>query len=401
MKPDAPAEIRGVFRPIATSVPGTRICEHMPKLAQLAHRYTIVRTLSHDDVDHGSACYLALTGQVHPQKSSNPLPRPSDAPTIGAIVRRLRPESRLPYSAMHLNGPLLVPDVVGPGQNGGTLGNAFEPLQLGDLRDGASELHGLQPRDDLPPVRLDRRRSLLRNMEAYRQQLEDSGTLDMNIRRRQAYELLSRPESRAAFDLAREPAAVRDRYGRYRAGQACLLARRLVEAGVPYINVFFNASIRGQDFTPEDTEAYGWDTHNDIFDALELHLLPRFDHTFSVLLEDLRERGLLDSTLVVCMGEFGRAPRIALEKNFIGSTPGRKHWGACYSIVMAGAGVAQGKVLGASDRIAAYPVTVAYSPGDVTATMFHALGIDPREHYRDALDRPIQIATGKPIQGVY
>ncbi|MFO0842941.1 MAG: DUF1501 domain-containing protein [Gemmataceae bacterium] len=289
-----------------------------------------------------------------------------------------------------------------PGQFGGILGRAFEPLLLGDVREGVAEHARPGPALDLPPVRIDRRRSLLKGLEDYRNQLTaDPVAMDLSVRRQQAYDLLASPQSRAAFDLSREPSRVRERYGQHRAGQACLLARRLVEAGVPYITVFFNTSVRGQDRAPDDTDAYGWDTHNDIFEALEDHLLPRFDQTFSVLLEDLRERGLLDSTLVVCMGEFGRAPRVALEKTFAGSTPGRKHWAACYSIVAAGAGVTPGKVVGASDRSAAYPVTPAYSPGDVAATLFHALGLDPAGHYRDALDRPIRLAEGKPMRALY
>jgi hypothetical protein len=401
-KPDAPAEIRGLFRPIATTVPGTRLCEHMPQLARRAHRFALIRSMSHDDLDHGSACYLALTGHFHPRKSSNPPIRPDDFPTLGSIVQRLRPPSGLPYRAVHLNGPLLVPELVGPGQFGGFLGRAYDPLALGDVRDGPTELHGLQPRDDLPVVRLDRRRTLLDNLERHCRTLEaDPAALDASIRRRQAYDLLSSPRSRAAFDLSREPQAVRERYGLHRAGQACLLARRLVEAGVPFITVFFNTSIRGQDKDLDDTEVYGWDTHNDIFMALRDHLLPRFDHTFSVLLDDLAQRGLLDSTLVVCMGEFGRAPLVALEKNFIGSSPGRKHWADCYSIAVAGAGTIPGKVLGASDRLGAYPSSQSYSPADVAATLFSALGIDPGGHYRDALDRPIRISEGKPIHALY
>src|SRR5208283_5264439 len=188
---------------------------------------------------------------------------------------------------------------------------------------------------------------------------------------------LDAPRCRQAFDLSQEPEAVRDRYGRHRSGQACLLGRRLVEAGLPWVTVLWNHNIRGQDKEPHETDLYGWDTHNDIFDALKDHLLPRFDLSFSTLLEDMEERGLLDQTLVVCMGEFGRAPRVALERGFAGSTPGRKHWAAVYSIVMAGAGVAPGGVVGASDRQAAYPQSSPFGPWDVAATMFHALGIDP------------------------
>jgi hypothetical protein len=401
-KPDAPEEVRGIFRPIATRVTGVRICEHLPKVARIADRYCILRTLSHDDLDHGSACYAALTGRFHARKSSNPPPRPDDQPTMGAIVRRLRPHARLPYSAVHLNGPLLIPEVVGPGQFGGLLGRVHEPLTLGDVRDSAAELRGLAPRDELPAVRLSRRRSLLADLEGYRRKLEaDVLSSDVSVRRKQAHDLLSAPGTRAAFDLSHEPLALRERYGLHRAGQACLLGRRLIEAGVPYVLVFFNPSVRGQDKAPDDTDVYGWDTHNDVFDALKDHLLPRFDATFSTLLLDLEQRGLLETTLVVCMGEFGRAPLVALEKTFAGSSPGRKHWAATYSIVMAGARVRGGKVLGASDRRGAYPATVAYGPGDVAATIFSALGVDPHGHYRDALDRPFQVAEGRLIRGVY
>jgi hypothetical protein len=194
---------------------------------------------------------------------------------------------------------------------------------------------------------------------------------------------------------------VRDRYGRHRSGQGLLLARRLVEAGVPYINVIWNHTNRGQDKDPDDTNVYGWDTHNDIFDALQNRLLPRFDESFSALIEDLDQRGLLSETLVVCMGEFGRAPRVALEPKFAGATPGRKHWASVYSIVMAGAGVQRGAVVGASDRMGAEPITERYGPWDAAATMFHALGIDPRGHYTDTLGRPWAITGGKPIEAVY
>ena len=240
------------------------------------------------------------------------------------------------------------------------------------------------------------------SLDSYRHGLErDRALLDTDANYRHAYELLSAPQTRLAFDLDREPAVVRDRYGRHRAGQACLLGRRLVEAGVPLVTVIWNHNNRGQDVTPEDPDSYGWDTHNDIFEVLKGSLLPRFDESFSALLLDLEQRGLLETTLVVCMGEFGRAPHVALERNFAGSTPGRKHWAAVYSLVLAGAGVARGAVYGASDKFGAYPKSNACSPGDIAATMFAALGIDPEGHYTDSLDRPYPIATGKPLAGVY
>jgi hypothetical protein len=401
-KPDAPAEIRGQFQAIATSVPGTFVCEHMPRLARLAERYTIVRSMTHDDLDHGSASYLALTGQFHPRKSSNPPPQPTDYPTYGAILKRVRPSQRFPYTAIHVNGPALIPTNEAPGQFGGFLGREFEPLVLGDVTQHRDPLPGLDPAPELPPVRIDSRRSLLESLDRACRQLESARPmLEMNTLYRQAFEVLAAPQCRAAFDLAAEPQQVRDRYGRFRAGQACLLARRLVEAGVPLITVIWSHSNRGQDKTPDDTESYGWDTHNDIFDALQHRLLPRFDVSVSALLEDLDQRGLLDQTLVVIMGEFGRAPLVALEPKFAGSSPGRKHWASAYSIVLAGAGVARGQVFGASDEIGARVYSDPVTPGDLAATMFSALGVDPAAHYRDATGRPFQVATGKSIAGLY
>ena len=401
-KPLAPAEIRGEFAAIETAVPGTLVCEHLPRLAQLADRYTIVRSVSHDDLDHGSATYLALTGQFHPRKSSNPPPQPTDYPTYGAILKRLRPSRRFPYTAIHVNGPALVPTEPAPGQFGGFLGREFEPLVLGDVTEEQIALPGLTPEPEVPPVRISSRRSLLESLDQCRQELAaNREMLEMSSLYRQAFELLSAPKSRAAFDLSKETDQTRDRYGRYRAGQACLLARRLVEAGVPLITVIWSHSNRGQDKLPLDTDAYGWDTHNDIFEALKNRLLPRFDYSFSALLEDLDQRGLLDDTLVICMGEFGRAPQVAFEAKFAGKSPGRKHWAGAYSIVLAGAGVGRGRVYGASDDIAARPYSDPVSPGDISATLFAALGIDPASHYLDAGGRPFAVATGKPISGLY
>jgi hypothetical protein len=406
-KPEAPAEIRGEFHAIATSVPGTCIGEHLPRLAQLAHQYAIVRSVSHDDIDHGSAGYLALTGQFHPNKSSNPAARATDYPTYGAVLSRVKPSERFPYTAIHVNGPALVPETIGPGQDGGFLGRDFDPLLLGDVSAGQIAVPCLDMQPELPALRLSARQNLKSALDEACHELERDRTFaDRRLRGmenayQQAFDLLSSPTCRQAFDLAAEPPAVRNRYGRHRSGQACLLARRLVEAGVPLVTVIWNHSNRGQDKSPQAPESYGWDTHNDIFESLKLHLLPRFDESFSALLEDLAERGLLDQTLLVCMGEFGRAPLVALEKKFAGSSPGRKHWASVYSIVMAGAGITPGTVYGASDRIAAQPVSSRVEPGDIAATMFSALGVDPTGHFQDAFGRPYTIASGRPMEGLY
>lgn len=399
-KPDAPAEVRGEFRAIPTAIPGVHFGEHLPRLAALADRYTIVRSVSHDDLDHGSATYLALTGRFHPQKSANPPPSLNDFPTYGSLLKRVRPSTAAFETAIHVNAPALAPIEPAPGQNGGFLGRALEPMLVGDVT--STERPTLDLPHDLPLIRVAARQSLLSAIDQAR-----AATLDqppqsaMDIQRRRALELIGSPACRRAFDLEAEPPKLRDRYGRNRSGQACLLARRLVEAGVPWITVMWNHSGRGQDQFPGQIDQCGWDTHNDIFETLRTQLLPRFDLSLSALLEDLEARGLLDQTLVICMGEFGRAPRVALEAKFTGSSPGRKHWANVYSILMAGAGVRPGAVFGRSDRNAAYPEADRVGPWDIAATAFAALGVDPATEYRDQLDRPFTLVTGRPITGLY
>jgi hypothetical protein len=391
-KPNAPAEIRGEFHSIATTLPGLRVCEHLPKLAKLAHRYTVLRTMTHDDLDHGTACYLSLTGQRHPLKSANPPPSPRDFPALGAVFKRLRPAKDFPHTAVNVNGPLLAPREVSPGQYGGFLGHQFDPSELGNVLQSDRLLGTLDLPADVSQERLGNRRGLL-------EQLDHSGERDALTRL--AFELIDTPHVRSALDLERESLRTREQYGLDRSGQACLMARRLVEAGVPWIPVFFNHGIRGQDDHPDDTDEYGWDTHNDIFDALKNRLLPRFDYSVSELLEDLAQRGLLETTLVVIMGEFGRAPLVAVEKSFAGSSPGRKHWGNCYSVVLAGAGVTPGAIYGSSDRHGAYPQADPVTPGDLAATMFHSLGLAPDDHYTDLNNRPYRATTGNPVTRLF
>lgn len=401
-KPTAPEEIRGVFRSIPTSIPGLRVCEHLPELAKLASHYAVIRSMTHDDLDHGSACYLALTGQFHPRKSSNPPPRPTDFPSLGAVLKRVRPARRFPHTAVHVNGPLLAPIEIAPGQFGGFLGRSYEPFEVGNVTHRDHLLEGLQRPADVSADRLLSRRGLVDALElASRIDHRLPAAADKVTLAREAYDLINDPHVRAAFDLEREPPKLRQRYGLDRSGQACLTARRLVEAGVPWVTVFFNHGIRGQDDHPDDTDEYGWDTHNDIFVSLKDHLLPRFDHSVSALIEDLSAKGLLAETLVCVMGEFGRAPLVAIEKNFAGSSPGRKHWARCYSVVLAGAGVTGGAVYGCSDRIAAYPQADPVTPGDLAATLFHALGIPAETHYEDLTARPQRIVTGSPVTKLF
>jgi hypothetical protein len=401
-KPHAPVEIRGEFQSIPTAVPGTLVCEHLPRIASLADRFALVRTMSHEDLDHGSALYLTLTGQYHPRRSSNPPAAETDWPTHAAVIKRLFPGRQFIDSAAHINGPALIPILQGPGQNGGFLGPDFSPLLLGDVTEQPMVLPGLAALPEVPIDRRDLRRQLLQRLEdQLRPGPAGRSTYEYRVLAERSYEMLSQPDVQHAFELNQESPATRQRYGLDRSGQACLLARRLVEAGVTWITVFWNHSGRGQDLAPQDTLQYGWDTHNDVFYALRQHLLPRFDQSFSALLEDLSQRGLLDQTLVVCAGEFGRAPLVALERRFAGESPGRKHWGACYSIVCAGAGVRPGLVLGESDSRGAYPATEKFGPWDLTATMFSALGVDPEGHFTDRAGRQSAMTSGRVIEGLY
>lgn len=402
-KPEAPLEVRGEFRPIATAVPGTIICEHLPRLARLADKYTIIRTMSHADLDHGSAVYLSLTGRYHPRITSNPPPRPTDFPSLMSVYKRLRPEAGTIDPAIQINGPAIVaPQDIAPGQFGGLLGRDYDPLFIGDVNTDEEVMPGLAPLPDLSSVRIRQRESLLAAINRTYESLDAvSRVTDLQGQYRKAFELLQNPQTRRAFDVSSEPLPIRRRYGRNRAGQACLVARRLAEAGVPLITVVWNHHSRGQDREPGNGDAYGWDTHNDIFDALRNRLLPRFDQSFSALLEDLETREMLDETLVVCMGEFGRAPVVALEPNFAGASPGRKHWSAAYSVLLAGAGIARGKIVGKTDRHGAYPVSDRFGPWDLAATIFSALGIDPAGHFFDRLERPFPISVGSPIHAAY
>ncbi len=401
-KPSAPREIRGEFAAIRTSVPGTFLGEHLPKLAALAHKYTLVRSMSHRDLDHGSAVYLTLTGQYHQRISSNPPVRPTDLPSLQAVYKRVRPQARCVDPSVQINGPAIVaPADIAPGQFGGLLGREYDPLFVSDVRRDDGLVQGLDTPVGSTPARLADRERLLSAISPRSAVSINTRWSDFEHLQRRAFDLAADPRTRAAFDLTEEPDAVRERYGQSRGGRSCLLARRLVEAGVPFVTVVWNHHNRGQDDAPDDDEAYGWDTHNDIFESLRNRLLPRFDRSLSALIEDLDQRGLLDETLVVCLGEFGRAPLVALEPNFKGATPGRKHWAMAYSILLAGGGTSAGKVVGRTDRHGGWPATEAYGPWDVAATLYAALGVDPAGHYLDPQQRPYPLCSGRPIRAAY
>ena len=401
-KPLAPAEIRGDFASIETAVPGVRFCEHVPRIAAAADRFTVLRSMSHEDLDHGSAVHLALTGRYHRRRTSNPPPSAEDPPCYSSVLKRVRPSREFLHTAVHINGPNIVPRTPAPGQFGGLLGKNYDAFTLGDVNAGEVVIPELDPLPDLPAVRLRSRESLLDALDRSKRDVERSGILrDSSGLYDQAFRMLAEPRMRDAFQLSAEPEALRERYGRNRSGQACLLARRLVEAGAPLVTVFWNHNNRGQDTAFGEIDEWGWDTHNDIFYGLRQQLLPRFDQGFSALVEDLDDRGLLDDTLLLCMGEFGRAPRVALEPRFAGASPGRKHWSSVYSIVAAGAGVTRGGIVGASDEQGAYPDGERYAPWDVIATIFSALGIDPHSRYFTPQGQQQHICDGRPIEALY
>ena len=381
-KPNAPAEVRGPFRSVPTSVPGVHVSEHFPRLAARAHRYAIVRSMSHTDPAHLSPVHHLLTGRVarKPNSDADGASR-LDWPCLGAVVKKLSPGPEavppavtLPWAVSHPAAP----GGVAPGQNGGWLGPAFDPfLVTGDPNAPGFRVAGLGGPADVPPARLTGRAALLDRLDRAPAPAGPHAQL-----RHKALDLLASPAVSAAFDLSREPAATRDRYGRHAHGQSCLLARRLVEAGTRLVTVNF----------PDDGHAF-WDTHGNNFPSLRTRLMPPADAGFGALLDDLDARGLLDETLVVWVGEFGRTPRI--------ENGGRQHWPRCYSAVLAGGGVRGGMVYGASDKIGAYPTESPVSPADLTATMYRALGIDPEAPILDRLRRPQVLTDGRAVRAIF
>ncbi len=380
LKPEAPAEVRGEFKPIKTNVPGIEIVEHLPKLARMADRYALVRSVTHKDNGHGSAMYANFTGWPHPFPNTNPIPDSSDYPAYGAVAGAVRPPSGSIPPFICVGGAQIVCGNQIPGQRAGFLGPSYEPFVIDkdpNRKDfGVPELS--LPRD-VSTLRLGRRRSLLQEVERGARVAErGEAAAGMGTIQRQAVDLLSNRTIREALDLTHEKAELRDRYGRTTFGQSLILGRRLVEAGVPCVTV--NWSRGGP-----------WDTHAGNFPAMKNSLLPPFDQSFSAFLQDLTDRGLLENTLVVCTGEFGRTPQINKDG-------GRDHWAGVYTVVLAGGGVHGGRVHGTSDPHAGYPASEAVGPWDIAATAYHCLGIPPATEIRDRTNRPLRISRGEPIR---
>jgi hypothetical protein len=385
LKPGARAEYRGEFKPIASSVPGTVLGEHIPRTARLAHRFALIRSVSHPDNTHTVAMHYMLTGVRHLQPQSNPQNQPTDFPGFGAVMQHLRRGASGLPAGISLNSPanqVSANNHIFPGFFAGFLGHANDPLFVSD--DPSDPKFAPFPAaEGEQAVRMRQRRSLLETVDDRRRILQRSAaTANYDLYHQKAFDLVTSPEARRAFDLARETDRTRDRYGRNHFGQALLLARRLVEASVSLVTVNWARN-----------DAY-WDTHANNFNLLKKSLLPPFDLGFSALLEDLQQRGLLDETLVYCLGEFGRTPAI-------NGAAGRDHWAACNSVVLAGGGVRGGLVLGSSDKNAAFPATAPVSPSDLSATVYETLSVDPQTEVRDALGRPLPLSTGRPLQELF
>jgi hypothetical protein len=378
-KPSAPLEIRGTLSTIPTSVPGLHFSETLPHTAKVAHRMAVIRSMTTEINSHSTSGYYMLTGFPHTSKAESMPPDHSDWPSIAAVVGAVKPSAGSPLSAVVLPEPIANnPNILWPGQNGGFMGPTWHPHVLKcDPREDRVQIEGMTPPPGVTELRLNERTALLGQLDHhFRNQITAPGFVDFGRMQQKAFEVLHAPSSRAAFELDRESERTRDAYGRHKFGQSVLLARRLVESGVRLVQV---------NWPREDGDTMVgnplWDTHSKNTERVRDVLCPQFDKTYATLLGDLHQRGLLDGTLVVVMGEFGRSPKI-------NAAGGRDHWGQVFSVALAGAGIVGGQVIGSSDKIGGVPESRPVRPPDLAATMFHFLGINPHGDFIDPVGRP-------------
>jgi hypothetical protein len=391
MKPEAPAEIRGEFKPIDTAVPGISIVEHLPKMAQLAKHYSIIRTLQHDKRNHQPAgCYL-FTG-VDPRADNAGLlaPKPDDPPALGSLAVRLAPaQAGVPPFVM-LPARLHDQGSSFRGQTAGWLGTPWDPLLIAQDPNAATfKVDGMAAAGDMPPDRMSGRQQLLAALDQRVGDM-DASTRAMAVMQRRAFDLLTSGKGQAAFNLENEPKNVRDRYGRNPFGQGCLLARRLIEAGCRLVTV--------SDCT--SSGHHMWDTHSNNFTTLKNTLLPRLDLAYSALLQDLIDRGLLEDTVVFVGGEFGRSPKVGQSFGTGASPNGRDHYPSCFVGVLAGGRSQPGIAYGLSDSRAGSPSRDPVSVEDLTATLFAAMGLDPEAQVYTRDNRPMPVTHGRPVAGL-
>jgi len=394
-KPNAPAEVRGEFAPIATTIPGVIVCEHLPKLAVQMDRWAMIRTLAHKEHNHLLATHVALTGRPTPlPRGGSDLDRVesrSDFPNFAAALDFVRPRTDGIPNGVSLPNYLIEGPLTWPGQHSGFLGSKYDPWQIrADPNDANFRMEALALRDGVTSDRLKSRRELLNQVQAARAShlgaSPNMAAKALHDQQEIAFNLLTSGKMIDAFDIHREEAVVRDRYGRNTFGQSLLLSRRLIEAGVPIVQATMGI-------------VQTWDTHVDNWGRLKNTLLPQLDQGLSALTDDLMASGLLDQTLVVVMGEFGRTPTIS---TLPGATiPGRDHWAHAYSGLFAGAGVVGGQVIGQTDAKAAYPITQSWDPSDICSTLFNALGVEHNVTIIDPLQRPHHLLNGSIISPLY
>ena len=358
MKPDAPIEYRGPFRPIATNVPGIRICEYLPELARQADKYALLRSIYHETNDHGIAGCIALTGKAAAGGRV--------MPSMGSVSARML-GYKPPFSSFVAIGqgmqqghrPI-------QGQGGGIIGSSYDPFRIICDDQTGVQIHDLKPPEEITADRLHRRRMFLEMTETARKRLSESKEVRaQSAAYDQAFNLITSAGAKAVFELEREPQKVRDRYGRFRFGQSCLLARRLVENGVPFVQVNWSTHVEAE----EDYGDGGWDLHYRHFEVTGDRHMWMLDQSLSALLDDLHQRGMLEETLVLAIGEFGRTPKI-------NDKAGRDHWNQCYSALIAGGGIRGGQVVGASDARAEFPTVRPITPADICMTVYDRLGIE-------------------------
>ena len=406
MKPDAPAEYRGPFQPIQTSAPEITLCEHLPLLAGQAHHLALVRSLGHYGRgfnDHHSGYYYNLTGRApSPTFSNDSVPELTDWPYMGCVVgAKCTAHPYLPnvISLPEQAGP---PTSRRPGQYAARLGTEYDPCYLyGNVDEPLNfTVPTLALQDGLTIDRLNSRRHLLKSIEQSQRALERSlVTGTYGKQQEKAYSLLCAQQSRDALDITQEPESVRERYGQDLNAMSMLMARRLVEAEVPFVTVFWNQD--GKNAKKKGCPSGSWDTHGDNFICLEKYLLPAFDRPFSALLQDLAQRELLEETLVVVTSEMGRNPKIGDKRSGGINGTGRDHWTHCMTTLLAGGGIRGGQVYGASDKVAAYPADNRVAPEDMAKTIYYAMGIDDLM-VRDRLGRPLNLTDeGEPILDLF
>jgi hypothetical protein len=392
LKPNAPNEIRGEFSGIETVVPGISVCEHLPKLAQQMTRWSLVRSMSHLEHNHLLAMHVALTGRPTPlPRGASDLDRVesrNDFPNFASALDAIRPRNDGIPTGVSLPNYFIEGPLTWPGQYAGFLGPKHDPWQINqDPNDPNFHIDSLSLQPGLNSSRLLSRRNLLEEMNHSRASCDGTGrTVSFAEQQDIAFSLLTSDRVARAFDIQSEEASTRDRYGRHKFGQSLLLSRRLIEAGVPIVQAAMGI-------------VQNWDTHVDNWGRLKNSLLPPLDQGLAALMDDLTATGLLEQTLVIVMGEFGRTPKISTLAGQ--SVPGRDHWAHAYSALFAGGGVRGGQVIGQSDAIAAYPLSRAWSPADVCTTLFDALGVDHNAALLDPLGRSNHLMNGNIIEPLY